>query len=47
LFIFFTFTKVTLEDIKNLIVLGAILKMLPTTYWGLARNTQSMQIIEA
>jgi hypothetical protein len=26
---------------------GAIVKTLPTTYWGLAGTTQSMQIIEA
>jgi hypothetical protein len=36
-----------MEDIKNLIILGAIVKTLPTTYWGLAGTTQSMQIIEA
>jgi hypothetical protein len=44
---FFAFIKATLEDIKNLIILGAIVKTLPTTYWGLAGTTQSMQIIEA
>ena len=36
-----------MEDIKNLIISGAIVKTLPTTYWGLAENMQSMQIIEA
>ena len=44
---FFAFIKATMEDIKNLIILGAIVKTLPTTYGGLAGNTQSMQIIEA
>jgi len=46
-FVFIAFIKATLEDIKNLIISGAIVKTLPTTYWGLAGNTQSMQIIEA
>ena len=36
-----------MEDIKNLIISGAIVKTLPTTYGGLAETTQSMQIIEA
>ena len=46
-FVFLAFIKATLNDIKNLIILGAIATTLPTTYWGLAGTTQSMQIIEA